>query len=210
LTALEYLCYISAMKNSKYQQLLVPFLKRPYFKARDARVQGIPSRMLDYFHNKGLIERMGRGIYRTLHHSLGIRFDLETLVQTATSVSRGVVCLISALCCYELTDQVMREYWIAVPNDSKSPKREHIRAVRMRNMSLGKTRIRIGKVKIDIFDRERTVVDAFRYLSHEIAIKALQAYLKISNGQKPDLPKLSRYAKMLRVNLNPYILALTT
>jgi len=198
------------MKNSKYQQLLVPFLKRPYFKARDARVQGIPSRMLDYFHNKGLIERMGRGIYRTLHHSLGIRFDLETLVQTATSVSRGVVCLISALCCYELTDQVMREYWIAVPNDSKSPKREHIRAVRMRNMSLGKTRIRIGKVKIDIFDRERTVVDAFRYLSHEIAIKALQAYLKISNGQKPDLPKLSRYAKMLRVNLNPYILALTT
>jgi hypothetical protein len=47
-------------------------------------------------------------------------------------------------------------------------------------------------------------------LSDEIAIKALQTYLKSSSKQKADLPKLSKYAKALRVNINPYIMALTT
>ena len=104
----------------------------------------------------------------------------------------------------------MREYWIAVPNTDKSPKRPHTRIIRMRNMNLGLTTIKMGKYKVKIFDRERTVVDAFRYLSDEIAIKALQAYLKPSSQKKADLPKLSRYAKALRININSYIMALTT
>ena len=77
-------------------------------------------------------------------------------------------------------------------------------------MHLGVKMIKKGKYKVKIFDRERSVVDAFRYLSREIAIKALQAYLKSSQNHKPDLPKLSKYAKALRVDINHYILALTT
>lgn len=80
----------------------------------------------------------------------------------------------------------------------------------MRNMSLGLRTVKMGKYKVKIFDRERTIVDSFRYLSDEIAIKALQAYLKPSDKQKVDLPKLSRYAKILRININSYIMALTT
>ena len=68
----------------------------------------------------------------------------------------------------------------------------------------------IGKYVVKIFVRERTVVDAFRYLSHEIAIKALQLYLRSSKNLRPDLPKLSTYAKALRVSIAPYIMALTT
>jgi hypothetical protein len=104
----------------------------------------------------------------------------------------------------------MREYWIAIPNTDKSPKRPHSRIVRMRNMSLGLTTVKMGKYEAKIFDRERTIVDSFRYLSDEIAIKALQVYLQLSGEKKADPPKLSRYAKALRVNINKYILALTT
>ena len=129
---------------------------------------------------------------------------------TAASIPHGVVCLISALCYYEMTDQIMREYWIAVPNADRSPKRPYTRIVRMRNTSLGQITVKIGKSQMKIFDRERTVVDAFRYLSQEIAIKALQAYLKPSSKHKPDLAKLSEYAKSLKINLTPYIMALTT
>ena len=68
----------------------------------------------------------------------------------------------------------------------------------------------MGKYEVKIFDRERTIVDSFRYLSDEIAIKALQSYLKPSGEKKADLPKLSRYAKALRININKYIVALTT
>lgn len=198
------------MKRSKYQSLLDPLLKKPIFKASDARARGIPSRMLAHFCNQGLIERVGRGLYRVAEASTGVDLDFEELVLTAASIPRGVICLISALCYYNLTDQIMREYWIAVPNADKSPKRPHTRIIRMRNMSLGVTTVKMGKFKVKIFDRERTVIDAFRYLSDEVAIKALQAYLKPSSQQKADLPKLSKYAKALRININSYIMALTT
>lgn len=198
------------MKRSKYQDLLELLLKEPIFKASNARSKGIPSRMLAYFCQKGMIERVGRGLYRVTEASSGLSLDFEELVLTTSSISRGVICLVSALCYYNLTDQIMREYWIAIPNTAKSPKRTHTRIIRMRNMSLGLTTVKMGKYKVKIFDRERTIVDSFRYLSDEIAIKALQAYLKPSDKQRVDLPKLARYAKILRININSYIMALTT
>lgn len=198
------------MRTSKYQTSLDVLLKKPIFTAIDAREQGIPPRMLAYFCHKEMIERVSRGLYRVLDASSGISLDLEELVLTASSIPHGVICLISALCYYDLTDQIMREYWIAIPNKNKSPKRPHIRVIRMRNMTLGQRTIKIGKYQVKIFDRERTIVDAFRYLNQEIAIKALQAYLKSSIDQKPDMIKLSKYAKALRVNITPYIMSLTT
>jgi predicted transcriptional regulator of viral defense system len=182
----------------------------PLFKASDARMQGIPSRMLSYFCQIGTIERIERGVYRVFSAESEITIDLEELVLTATSIPHGVICLISALFYYGLTDQIMREYWIAVPNCDRSPKRLHTRIVRMRNMTLGQTTVRIGKYRVKIFNRERTVIDAFRLLSHEIAIKALQRYLKTSENNKPDIPKLVQYAKILGVQISSYILALTT
>ena len=198
------------MKPSKYQALLEQLLKEPIFKASDARSKGIPPRMLAYFCRKGIIERVARGVYRVVEASSKVGIDFEELVLTVSSIPRGVVCLISALRYYQLTDQIMREYWIAVPNADTSPKRPHVRIVRMRNMTLGLTTVKMGRYKVKIFDRERTIVDAFRYLSDEVAIKALQAYLKPSSGPKADLPKLSKYAKALRININSYIMALTT
>lgn len=198
------------MKQSKYQHLLDPLLKQPIFKASEARSMGIPPRMLAYFCQKGVIERVSRGLYRVVEASSGINLDFEELVLTVTSIPKGVICLVSALCYYSLTDQIMREYWIAIPNDDKSPKRPHTRIVRMRNMSLGLTTVKMGKYEVKIFDRERTVIDSFRYLSDEIAIKALQLYLQPSGKHRVDLPKLSGYAKILRININSYIMALTT
>ena len=80
----------------------------------------------------------------------------------------------------------------------------------MRNMALGQTKVKIGKYLVKIFDRERTVIDAFRYLSHEVAIKALQQYLRMSRDPKPDMQKLSKYATLLKVSIAPYVMALTT
>lgn len=198
------------MKRSKYQSLLKHLLKKPIFNSREAITIGIPSRMLAHFCKKGIIERVGRGLYRVPEASSGVDVDFEELVLTVSSIPKGVICLLSALIYYNLTDQVMREYWIAIPNASKSPKRPHTRIVRMRNMTLGLKTVRMGKFKLKIFDRERTIVDAFRYLSDEIAIKALQAYLLPSHLHKADLPKLLKYAKALRININSYIMALTT
>lgn len=77
----------------------------------------------------------------------------------------------------------------------------------MRNVELGRQEIQIGGSRVAIFDRERCVIDAFRYLSQEIAIKALKAYL-FESSEKPDLHKLSNYSRLLRVNIEHYLIAL--
>ena len=84
---------------------------------------------------------------------------------------------------------------------------KHVRAIRMRNLELGRTTIRQGEWDLAIFDPERCVVDAFRYLSIEVAVKALK---QLSIQQGLNFRKLSAYAKALRVNITPYILTVST
>ncbi len=165
--------------------------------------------MLAYFCSKGQIERVGRGFYKIQHIDFDRDFEWEDLALTTLSIPKGVICLISALCYYGLTDEIMREFWIAVPHSTTSPDRENAHIVRMRNISLGQTIVKIGNQNLKIFDRERSVIDAFRYFDKEIALKALQAYLKTRKDVKPDIAKLLKYAKKLRVDLTPYISAFT-
>lgn len=198
------------MKSSKYDPIIARLAERAVFTAEEARETGIPPRMLAHFCNKGLIERISRGVYKGTAAKIDIDFRWEDLALVAMSIPNGVICLISALCYYGLTDQIMREFWIAVPHTSKSPKRPKTHIVRMRNIELGQTEFTLGANHLKIFDRERTVVDTFRHLNHEIALKALQAYLKQREPSRPNLDKLLKHAKILRVNIYPYIMALTT
>ena len=81
---------------------------------------------------------------------------------------------------------------------------------RFRNLELGKIEIELEGASIPIFDRERTIVDAFRLLSREIAIKALKTALAKGGKNRLDLVKLEAYAKMLRFDITPYLLSVTT
>lgn len=198
------------MTTSKYNAAIQVFIETPVFTASQARAAGIPSRMLAHFCKKGVIERVTRGVYKGSEAKMEIDFRWEDLALMAMSIPNGVICLISALCYYGLTDQIMRQFWIAIPHASKSPQRPKTRIIRIRNIELGQTDIQLGTARLKIFDKERTVVDSFRYLSKEIAIKALQAYLRQTGSAKPDLNKLRKYAKTLRVDIHPFIMALTT
>lgn len=200
---------IRVMDKSKYQAAFQALSKRPVFSSAAGRKAGIPPRMLAYFYSKGQIERVSRGIYKIKDVDFDRDFEWEDLALTTLSIPHGVICLISALCYYDLTDEIMREFWIAVPHSTTSPVRKNARIVRMRNISLGQTTIKIGHQKLKIFDRERTIVDAFRYLDTETSLKALQSYLQTNKDKKPDIGKLQKYAKKLRVNLTPYIEAFT-
>ncbi len=197
------------MRKSKYIKQLEPLHKVPFFTIEEAERRGIPRHALAYLEKKGVLERIYPGAYRFAKYEPEIELQWENLGLVAASTPESVICLISALVFYDLTDQVMREIWLAVPHRSHPPKRPNTRIVRMRNMDLGRTQITLGEYQVQIFDRERCIVDAFRYLSKEIAIKALQRYFR-STAVKPDPKKLGTYAKQLRVNITPYILSYTT
>lgn len=192
------------------ENTLKDLFSRPVFHASEAREAGIHPSRLSYYVKTNRIERIGHGVYRGVESSVNVVFQWEDLIIVAKSIPQGIVCLVSALALYELTDEMPREHWIAVPHSTTAPKRDHTRIVRMRDMETGKSSYKIGRETVVIFDRERTIIDAFRYLSKEIAIKALKEAVGSRASKKLDIKKLQQYARQFGLNLEPYILTVTT
>lgn len=197
------------MKPRKALSRIEPLLRAPSFTSKEARARAVSSAVLAYYVNTGEIQRIGHGIYRGAHAQGSTDFRWEDLVEAVRRVRGGVVCLVSALSLYGLTEEIPRQHWIAIRNETVHRGQAATRVVRMRNIELGKTKIDVGGVSVPIFDRERTIVDAFRFLSVEVAVKALKAALGKPKAEKLDIVRLGKYAKMLRVKIEPYLLAVT-
>lgn len=189
--------------------MLKILFKKPLVTGAEAKENGVDPHLLSYYVKKGILERVARGVYRNPHIESSVPFEWQDLLDTAHSIPKGIICLVSALNYYSLTQEIQRQFWIAVPHASKAPIRPNTKIIRMRNITLGKKPLIIGECRTFIFDRERCIVDAFRFLSKETALRSLREYLKPTQQHKPDLSKLVRYAKKLRVNIIPYIEALT-
>ena len=191
------------------KQNFAEFIKKnKLFTLAQARKSGIYPNLIAYYQKRGLLERVGWGLYKNTSVKLNIPSQWEDLVYAVMGIPSSCVCLVSALALYEMTDEIPRKHWIAIDNKRFPIKRPGVKIIRMRNMQVGQSSIKLGEIVVPIFDKERTVVDAFRYLSLEVAIKALKTYLQQG---KPDFDKLHEYAKKLRVKkIIPYILSLTT
>jgi predicted transcriptional regulator of viral defense system len=184
-------------------------LKRPSFTCKEAKALGIKANSLAYYSKTGVIERISHGVYRNPKIENSAPIEWQDLLETAKSIPNGTICLISALSYYGLTQEIQRKYWIAVPHEGGLIKRPKTKIIRTRNFKLGRLPFKLGEYKTYIFDRERCVVDAFKKLSKESAMYSLKSYLKRTNEHRPDLSKLARYAKELRVDIIPYLEALT-
>ncbi len=199
------------MKKQTTLEAIHELLIRPSFTAAEAKKQGVSTAQLGYYVKTGKIRRLGRGVYQgTDYQSSPENFMWEDLIDAVSSVPGGVLCLISALTIYEITDEIPRQHWIAVSHSTSIKRGASIKIVRFRNMDLGKTTVDLGGIRISIFDRERTIIDSFRLLSQETAIKALKMALSSKSKVRLDLRKLQTYAKKLKVNISPYLLSVTT
>ena len=184
-------------------------INKTFFTAKEAENEGVSRRMLSHYLKKGKIERVSRGVYR--HVDSNLRPEDSKWLELAVIAKRldGVICLISALNFYEMTDEFMKEYWIAVPNDFSRIDIKNTRIIRMRNIDSGVVKINLCGRDIKIFDVEKTIIDSFRLLDIETATRALKAYFK-SSRFKTNIRKLNKYAKEHRVDISDYITALTT
>mgnify|MGYP001597393899 CR=1 FL=1 len=201
---------ITSMRPRTVLKKLAPLLEAPSFTAKEAARVGIGAAALARYAKSGDLERLSRGVYRSPTARTIDNFRWEDLFAATRSVKGGVVCLISALAIYNLTEAIPRQHWIAVDHSTRHRANNSVRVVRMRNIKLGRTEIDLGGFKLPIFDRERTIVDAFRTLDRETAIKALKFALAAKKREKRiDMEKLWRYAKKLRVQIEPYVLAVT-
>lgn len=183
-------------------------LLRPSFTSKDAKALGIHPSRLAYYAKQGTIERVSRGLYRNPKIESSAPIKWQELLETAQSIPGGVICGVTALHYYDLTLEMPRKYWIAVANAARAPRRPLTKIIRARNLTLGREPLKLGEYSTFIFDRERSVLDAFKMLSRESALRSLRAYLQTTKTHKPDFRKLTKYAHALRVNIAPYLEAM--
>ena len=184
-------------------------LRKPLVHSRDFRENGHPSGLLSYYQSQGVIRKVERGLYCNVKKPPKIDFKWEDLVYTVLSIPNGIITGISALDIYELTEEIPRFHWIAIPNNTSIGSRPSVTAIRTRNHELGASSIKIGDVKVPIYEKERLLPEAFKLLSRETAIKALKEAFS-SKKKCPDIDKLVNYSKKLRVNIIPYLEVVTT
>ncbi len=168
---------------------------------------GLPRVTLTRLVERGLLERLGRGLYRlpgsktTEHHAL---------VEVCKRVPRAVVCLLSALRFHELGTQDPFEVWLAIDAKAFPPRIEHppIRIVRFSadTLAFGVQEPRVEGVIIRVTSPAKTVADCFKFrnkIGLDVAIEALREYRR----KRLPIDEISKAAKVCRVArvMRPYL-----
>lgn len=140
--------------------------------------------------------------------------EKESLVIIASRVPQAVFCLLTALQVHELTTQLPRRLWIAMPKGSHVPRIDYppIKMVQYSNESYsdGIEIIESDNIKLKVYSSAKTIVDCFKHrnkIGLDVAIEALkEAYVK----NKVTVDELWHYAKICRVTniIRPYIEAI--
>jgi predicted transcriptional regulator of viral defense system len=139
--------------------------------------------------DEGVIERIGRGIYRRTDAEIA-DFDL---LQIAIKTPQATLCLTSALAQHDLTDTIPSAIDIALPRGewqpiTSAPVRWHKFAIS--TFGIGRTTLRVdSEHEIGLYDATRTIIDTFRLrhtLGEDMAYAALRRWLR-QRGQPSEL-----------------------
>jgi predicted transcriptional regulator of viral defense system len=172
---------------------------------------GIHRRTLYAMRDHGVLELMSRGLYRLADAPPLASPDL---VAVAQRVPRGVICLISALAFHDLTTQIPHEVYLAVSRDSEPPRVDYppVRVFRFAGpaYSAGIEKRDIDGARVQIFSREKTLADCFKYrnkIGLDTAVEALKRY---KQQGRIDAEALLRHAQTCRVAkvIRPYLEAI--
>lgn len=149
-----------------------------FFRPSQLEPLGITYHRLRQLEEEGLIERVGRGLYRLADAEPTERYSIAYV---CAKVPNAVVCLLSALQVHEIGTQLPRQVWIAIPHKARGPRLGHsmIRLIRFSGAAwtYGVQETRFEEVPARITSPVRTVVDCFRFerlIGREAALEALQ------------------------------------
>ena len=180
-------------------------------RAKDLEARGLTSGQIASMRARGVIERVGRGLYRlpdselTEHHGLAL---------AARKAPAAVVCLLSALRFHDLTSQAAYEVWLAIERDARAPKMDYppLRITRMSAATIlfGIEKHVVEGVPVRVFSAAKTVADCFKFrnrLGLEVAIEALRDFRRKRNSSMDDLWNAAGACRVQRVML-PYMEAI--
>lgn len=166
------------MSDDKMAQVRELVQQHGVLRPRDLTARGLPRAYLGRLAQEGLVERVGRGLYRGRDVDLT---EQHTLAEVGRRVRGGVVCLLSALRYHDLTTQSPAEVWLALDGKARAPKIGllPLRIVRFTGAALtaGIEEHLIEGVSVRVYDPAKTVVDCFKYrnkIGLEVALEALR------------------------------------
>lgn len=177
-------------------------------RAAEAVRAGVHRRTLSALSNNGVLERLGRGLYR-LADAPPLAYP--DLVAVARRAPRGVVCLISALAFHDLTTQVPHEVYLAVPRDTEPPRIDYppVRVFRVgpRAFAEGVETHELDGVPVRIYSREKTLADCFKYRTTVGLDTAVEAVRRYRDQGRIDVAAILRAARACRVEavIRPYL-----
>ena len=180
-------------------------------RASDLDAIGAPRIVLTRLTAAGLLDKVGRGLYRLPSHSGS---EHEGLTAVATKVPQAVFCLLTALQFHELTTQLPRQIWIAMPRGSHVPRIGYppIKMVQMTDEVYAagiEEHLRDG-VTLRVYGIAKTVVDCFKHRNKIGLDVALEALKEVRAKRTVTADDLWRYAKICRVTnvMRPYMEAI--
>ena len=198
--------------DKSHQHLILELTGREgVLRPRDLDPYGVPRVYLSRLTQRGLLRRVGRGLY--------IRADAEptenhSLAEVCKRVPHGVICLLTALRFHGLTTQLPFEVWMAIPRTARLPRvdRPAIRFHRFSGPALeeGIQEHPIEGVRVKVYNPAKTVADCFKYrnkIGLDVAIEALRDCIR---ERKATLDELWQYAKVCRMTnvMRPYMEAM--
>jgi len=177
-------------------------------RSRDLERAGVTRTQIRRLVERGVIERVGWGLYRDPHQE---PTELADLAEVARRVPEGVACLLSALRFHHLTTQNPFEVWLAVDRKAWRPRLEHppLRLVYLSGPSFeeGAEVHDVEGVPVRVFSPAKTVADCFKFrhkVGTEVAVEALRAFRESRPKQLADV---WHYARIDRVGavMQPYL-----
>ena len=196
------------LADTHSQRVLDLVGQKGLMRANDLDAIGAPRVVLTRLTAAGLLVRIGRGLYR-LPDSQGS--EHESLVTIATKVPQAVFCLLTALQFQELTTQLPRQAWIAMPRGSHAPRFDYppIKMVQFTGeaYTAGVEEVERDGVKLRVYSVAKTVADCFKHRNKIGLDVALEALKDARAGNKASADEIWRFAKVCRVAnvMRPYL-----
>lgn len=192
--------HVTMLADTHTQRILDLAGQKGLLRASDLAAIDAPRVVLTRLTAAGLLDKVGRGLYRPPDHPGS---EDEGLAAVATKVPQAVFCLLTALQFHELTTQL--------PRGSHVPRIDYppVKMVQMTGdvYTAGvEEHLRDG-VKLRVYGAAKTVVDCFKHRNKIGLDVALEALKGVRAKRKATADDLWRYAKICRVAnvMRPYL-----
>ena len=191
-----------------HQRVLDLARQKGLLRARDLDAINAPRVILTRLTAAGQLDRVGRGLYRLPNAQVS---EYESLCTIAAKTPDAVFCLLTALQFHELTTQLPRQIWIAMPRGSHPPRIDYppLKLVQFSGeaYSTGIEEVERDGIRLKVYSVAKTVADCFKH-RNKIGLDVALEALKDARGRgKASMEDLWRFAKICRVAnvMRPYL-----